>query len=230
MTSKANLNIHGVRDNFILAEFLEVRTQTLKAIDLAASQLQVGMNEKEGIEAIDKILKDLGVAKKWHPTKFRIGENTLCSFSEKSPTNSVLKNGEIFFLDIGPVWGHYEGDMGRTYIFGDYDQSHPYITLKESAQKIFETTTNTWKERKLSGVELYDFAVMSAKELGLELNTAMKGHRLGDFPHHLFYRGGMNESSEVPCDNLWVLEILIADPSLKRGAFFEDILCIDKII
>ena len=230
MTSKANLSIHGVRDNFILADFLEVRNQTLKAIDLAASQLQIGMNEKEGIEAIDKMLKDLGVVKKWHPTKFRIGENTLCSFSEKSSVNCTLQDGEIFFLDIGPVWDHYEGDMGRTYIFGDYDQSNAYISLKKNTQKIFDMTKNAWKAKNLSGVELYDFAKMTAKSLGLELNTAMKGHRLGDFPHHLFYRGGMNESNEVPCDNLWVLEILLADPSLNRGAFFEDILILDETI
>ncbi len=42
--------------------------------------------------------------------------------------------------------------------------------------------------------------------MGYKLNNNMKGHRVGDFPHHVFYKGGLNETEEVPCENLWILE------------------------
>lgn len=230
MSTDNKKNIHGVRDHFIHEDFLKVRSKTLRSIDTIAEKLEVGMNEQDGRDLIDRELKTLGVEKKWHPTKFRIGENTLCSFSEKSLVDNTLSDGEIFFLDIGPVWNGYEGDMGRTYIFGNNDQSNPYASLKETAQKIFEVTRDIWLAEKLTGIELYDFAAKVARDFGVELNTAMKGHRLGDFPHHLFYRGGMNETEEVPCNDLWVLEILIQDSKLKRGAFFEDILSLGDIL
>ena len=53
---------------------------------------------------------------------------------------------------------------------------------------------------------------------------SMNGHRLGDFPHALHYKGKLSDFSEAPFPNLWVLEIHLIDEKINRGAFFEDIL------
>jgi hypothetical protein len=52
----------------------------------------------------------------------------------------------------------------------------------------------------------------------------MDGHRLGDFPHQVYYRGSMQEVEEYLLPNLWVMELKLIDPVRSRAFFFEDIL------
>ncbi|MAZ48018.1 MAG: hypothetical protein CME65_05615 [Halobacteriovoraceae bacterium] len=215
-------NPHQTRDFFKLGDFLKARDKTVKLIDLTVSKLEEGMKEPDCIALLEKLMKDFGVEKKWHPTKFRIGSDTLKSFSEKSTDLPPLKDGEIFFIDIGPVWENYEGDYGQTFIFNQAKSE--FSELASKAQQVFKYTKDQWVENNLSGTDLYKSAEKYSETLGVKLNMNMGGHRLGDFPHHLFYRGDLAEINEAPVDNLWVLEILIADQKLNRGAFFEDIL------
>ena len=62
------------------------------------------------------------------------------------------------------------------------------------------------------------------KLLGYQLNPNMAGHRLGDFPHALFYKGTLSNFDKQPIQNLWVLEVLITNNEDTFGSFFEDIL------
>jgi len=50
------------------------------------------------------------------------------------------------------------------------------------------------------------------------------GHRIGDFPHHVFFKGAIIECEESLLPNAWILEIQLDHPKLKFGAFYEDIL------
>jgi len=81
-----------------------------------------------------------------------------------------------------------------------------------------------WREKKLSGIELYRKAQILADRKGYSLNTQMDGHRIGDFPHALYCQEGLAEVNLVPSPDLWVLEIHILDIKRARGAFFEDVL------
>ncbi|MBD65957.1 MAG: (Fe-S)-binding protein [Halobacteriovoraceae bacterium] len=219
--------IHGTREFFELDDFLKARKETQNFVQEIVSNLREGMTEPDCIKLIDESLKEMGVKKKWHPTKFRIGADTLKSFSEKSESFPPLTSGEIFYIDIGPVWDKYEGDYGQTFIFNNTESEFSELAAK--AKQVFQFTESLWREKSLDGVELYQEAAGYAESIGVILNTQMGGHRLGDFPHHLFYRGELNETPEVPCDKLWVLEILIKDEKLQRGAFFEDILSKEDI-
>lgn len=214
--------IHDVREHFLLEDFLSAREKTISLVDDTISSLEEGMGEADCLELIEGKFISFGVTKKWHPPKFRIGKDTLKSFSEKSEHHQKLTPGEIFFIDIGPVWDGYEGDFGKTFVFGDDLYGHQ--KLADSAQDIFHKTAQCWRENSTTGSRLYDYAREYSAYLGLELNEKMSGHRIGDFPHHLFYRGTLGDISETPVENLWVLEILIEDPKMNRGAFFEDIL------
>lgn len=213
--------IHEVRDRFNLETFLEARKLTIGAVKEIQSRVFTGMTEKDGDEIIDEILKELGITKKWHPNKFRIGRNTTKSFRDQSEEGMTLQEIDIFFVDIGPVWSDHEGDYGETFIVGDSDK---YLDISNACKKVFEKTERKWREEDLSGAELYRFAKIYADELGYELNDRMKGHRIGDFPHHLCYRGGLSDINETPSDHLWVLEIHLVSRDNKYGAFFEDIL------
>ena len=56
----------------------------------------------------------------------------------------------------------------------------------------------------------------------------LSGHRLSDFPHSAHYDGPLAEVEFRPNPNLWVLEIAIAHPERKFGAFYEDLLLEDQ--
>ena len=66
--------------------------------------------------------------------------------------------------------------------------------------------------------------ILKALELGFVFNGGQDGHRIGDFPHHVHFRGGLAECEEVVVPNAWILEIHLWGPEKKYGAFFEDIL------
>jgi hypothetical protein len=53
------------------------------------------------------------------------------------------------------------------------------------------------------------------------LNQEVDGHRVGDFPHQVFFRGGMSELDFKPGAGVWILEIQIRHPTLSYGAFYE---------
>ena len=214
-------NIEGVGSSFSEELFLECRSKTIEVVKNVAAQIRAGMSEDDGHRIIDETLVESGYEKKWHPTKFRIAENTLKSFKEKSDPTLVLKENDIFFIDIGPVFFGHEGDYGETFVLGE---SIEFTKIKEASEEIFKVSAEVAQREKLTGPALYDFAEDHAKKLGYEFNDKMKGHRLGDFPHAIFTRSNLAEAEIVPNGNLWVLEILITHPTKKFGAFFEDLI------
>lgn len=76
----------------------------------------------------------------------------------------------------------------------------------------------------IDGHELYRWAETRAQELGYKLNMGSDGHRIGDFPHHVFFKGAIIECDEELLPHAWILEIQLDHPKLKFGAFYEDIL------
>lgn len=119
--------------------------------------------------------------------------------------------------------GH-EADFGETFTLGS---SSEYTRICEAQKKVFDEVTEFWKETGASGAPLYEFANKSAQNHGYLLNQDQDGHRIGDFPHHVFFRGGLAECSEVVIPNAWILEIHLWDPEKRFGAFYEDILTND---
>ena len=218
---RSQKHIHDTGDSFNLETFLRARDLSKKAVKECGQKMEVGMSETDGIKLIEDLLKSNGMERLWHPTKFRIGINTLKSFSEKSDNSIRLKPNDIFFMDIGPVFEGHEGDYGETFTIG---QDPIMEDTKKAAREVFWQTQSCWREEAISGKELYLQAQSIAKNHGFELNLKMDGHRLGDFPHGLFFKGSLADIDDVPIENLWVLEILIRHPKNDYGAFYEDII------
>jgi hypothetical protein len=85
-----------------------------------------------------------------------------------------------------------------------------------------------WRDEKLTGEALYEFAESEASALGWALNLDLSGHRISDFPHAAIYEGPLAEIPFHPAPLLWVLEIHIRHPEHPYGAFFEDMLLEDE--
>ncbi len=207
-------------EKFNLESFTKSQEKTKNLVLKFSSSITPGMNEKEAHQLFEQFLIENNIEKKWHPTKLRMGINTTRSFKEES-SDYILKENDIFFFDIGPVFYDHEGDFGQTFTVG----SDPaLLKLSKAPEYIFNLTRKAWKEEKLSGIGLYQFAEKEARKLDLKLNTNMYGHRLGDFPHALYSREKLGSIDFIPAPQLWVLEIHLIDEKINRGAFFEDIL------
>ncbi|AGH95365.1 M24 family metallopeptidase [Pseudobdellovibrio exovorus] len=214
-------------DKFNLATYLEARRVCHEVTHRIASLSSAGMNELDGQALVKEEFKKVGVSKFWHPTKFRIGSDTTKSFRDLADTSLTLNDGDIFFIDVGPIFEDHEADFGRTFSFSSSDSNtahNPHQPIIGSCEQIWKDVATKWKTEQLSGQELYQFASTCAEEHHCQLNPKMAGHRLGDFPHALFSKEGLSSMNICPTENLWVLEIHIIHPQSQRGAFYEDIL------
>jgi methionyl aminopeptidase len=217
--------VEGTGSAFEISGFLAVRTRTRKAVHLIAEQITPGMAEEQAKVIARSTLASLGMRRGWHHIIVRCGTNTTKDFMERSEPGVILQEDDIFFIDIGPVYGDFEGDAGDTFVFGENPLHHK---AKQDVRQIWDIVRAKWFAEQMTGVDLYEFAVQTAQEFGWELNMDLSGHRLSDYPHSAHYDGPLAEVNFKPNPNLWVLEIAIAHPDKSFGAFYEDLLLEDQ--
>jgi methionyl aminopeptidase len=209
--------------NYSVEKLLSARRKTTEAVLRIAEKIKPGMLEEDARRIGQEALEELGSSQGWHKTLVRFGPNTTKNYVDVSEPNVRLADNDIFFVDIGPIWGDTEGDGGGTFVVGQ----EPDADMKRCAvevRRIFETVRQQWMASKMTGKELYDFAVHAAADLGWVLNLGLTGHRLSDYPHKAHYAGTLGAISVHPSPNLWILEIQIRHPSKPFGGFFEDLL------
>ena len=219
MTAVSALEATGER--FAVQPFLEMRQRTRRAVNDIASRVKVGMVEEDARAMARDVLSDQGMRKGWHHIIVRFGPNTTKDFMEPSDKGIVLGSDDIFFVDIGPVYGEQEGDGGDTFVFGSDPDHH---RAKADVKVIWDDVRDRWFREGLTGRDLYDYAEKKSAEKGWRLNRDLSGHRLSEFPHSVHYDGAMAAVDFRPSPLLWVLEIAIIHPERKFGAFYEDLL------
>jgi methionyl aminopeptidase len=225
MTVTDLTTIEATGKSFDLDQLMAVRARTRKAVHMIADQLTPGLSEDQAKVIARNTLSGLGMRRGWHHIIVRCGPNTTKDFMERSEPGVVLKDDDIFFVDIGPVYGDYEGDAGDTFVFGE-DPLHQ--KAKTDVRTIWECVRDKWFKERINGVALYEFAVKTSESMGWKLNLDLSGHRLSDYPHSVHYDGPLAEVDFAPKPNLWVLEIAIAHPDGSFGAFYEDLLLEDQ--
>lgn len=206
---------------FDMAMLLEARHHTRQVVETVAAHIVPGMLEEEAVALTRQVMKDGGMVRGWHGTIVRFGDNTLLDYGEPSPPGTRLRENDLFFLDIGPVWQNYEGDYGDTFAVGD---DPDMVRIAGDVRKVFDATAAAWREQGLSGRALYDFAGAEAERLGWRLNLKLLGHRVSDFPHAVHHSGKLSDTDYKPSSGLWVLEIQICHPTRPFSAFYEDLL------
>lgn len=216
------LAIENNGDKFSEKNLLESQKLLAKCVQQIAQEIGPGMTEIQAAEITKTVLKQKGFGKNWHPPKIRFSANTLKTYSEASVADVVLQKDDIFFLDLGPILLDHECDYGETFVVG---HNADLIRLRDSAKILFDTVKAHWVAEKTSGEALYKYAQREAQHMGYEFITkGASGHRIGDFPHQVHYKGCLMNVEQPICANRWILEIQIHDQTLGRGAFFEDIL------
>jgi methionine aminopeptidase len=218
----------GIQDfggHFSLEKLIQARNVAREITYELSSMIRPGMTEDDAYLLYKNICSKYPIEKQWHPPKIRFGPNTICNFKDQSAPYT-LQEEDIFYIDIGPVIDGHEADYGETFTVGDiYEEKNIAYTSK----KIFEEVSNYWNINRVCGEELYDYACERAEHYGYILNLGNDGHRIGDFPHHVHFKGGLPEMDEVIVPNAWILEIHLLNQTRTYGAFFEDLLT-DEIL
>lgn len=210
-----NVGSHYSRERMLAA-----RERSWTALRDIASRIVPGMSEPEAQALAKDRLEAAGMQRIWHPSIIRFGDNTLKTFRQRSAPDTVLRDDDIYFIDLGPVFDGHEGDVGDTFVVGD---DATMLACATAARDLFTMTSERWREG-ITGVELYAYADTQAKAMGWRLNHETKGHRVGDYPHAVHKAGSLGQFDAPPVPGLWILEIQIAHPTLPIGAFFEDLL------
>jgi Xaa-Pro aminopeptidase len=205
-------------------QMLVARDKTRDAVNAIAAAMKPGMIEAEAIETAKDILAESGLLRGWHDVYVRFGKNTVKIAGTPSEPNIVLGEDDIFLVDIGPCWQHWEGDGGDTFVTGTNEDM---ARCAADVKHVFHEVRHHWLTTQASGKQLYDFARESADRRGWELNMDLPGHRIADFPHKAIVNVPLSGIDFSPSKELWVLEIHIRDKAHRFGAFFEDLLLDD---
>lgn len=214
------MSIQEFGPGFSLEKFYHARDVARDLTYELSSLIRPGMVEEDAHKLYKELCQKYGILKQWHPAKLRFGPNTLKNFSEPSDPH-VLQEDDVFFIDVGPIVDGHEADYGDTFALGS---SFDYKNIADCAQKLFHDVAAYWQKNRVEGQRLYEYADKKAKELGYHLNMGSDGHRIGDFPHQVFFKGSLTECEESVVPNAWILEIHLWSPNRKFGAFFEDVL------
>jgi methionyl aminopeptidase len=197
-----NLDPESVGPKFQEELVVRARTRTLEIIRLASRQIKAGMTEDQARGIVKELLQTNQCEKSWHAPQIRFGVNTLRAFGEPGVPGVILAENDLFFLDLGPIFGGHEGDVGRTYAIGCDPEM---IKIAADAEKIWMRVRGRWNEARTTGSELYSYAKSVSAEFGWVLSLyEANGHRIADFPHVAKQRGSIEELDFTPSPNKWI--------------------------
>lgn len=197
------------------------QAKSWEALHAISALIRPGMTEAEAVALGMQVLADLGMELAWHPLLVRFGADTLKIYSDRATGEAVLGEDDIYFIDMGPVFGGHEGDVGQTFTTGGDAEMQ---ACARDVKVLFDRVKAIWDGGKVAGRALYDAAQEQAKALGWVLNLDIKGHRVSDYPHAVHKGGNLGDFDAVPAPGLWILEMQIRHPTRPFGAFYEDLL------
>jgi Xaa-Pro aminopeptidase len=196
--------------------------------------IRPGVGEKQLSDEIRELAERLlGVTGHWHRRIVRAGENTLQPFREHPP-DRVIADGDIVFLDLGPIFEEWEADFGRTFVLGNDPEK---LAIRDALPRVWLAGREHFESHPaITGAELYDYVVEQAHAEGFEFGSPIAGHLLGEFPHRKIVGKGaqwyVTPGSNKPMRRKdpnglvchWILEIHLNDTARGFGGFYEQLL------
>jgi Xaa-Pro dipeptidase len=206
-----------------------------EAID-TQNLIRPGVAETEINESIYALAARLyGISRYWHKRIVRAGRNTLAPYDE-NPPDLTVREDDIVFLDLGPVFEEWETDFGRTYVVGNDPLK---LKLCRDIEEAFvKGKEHFFAHPDITAAELYGFAESLAEQAGWEYGGPIAGHLIGVFPHekiagdkislyvHPKNHGLMRTPDAAGRKRHWILEIHFVDRAREIGGFYEELLTI----
>jgi Xaa-Pro dipeptidase len=220
------------------AELLEAQSKAeglFHEID-ARGLIRAGITESALNADIYALAKEMyGITTYWHKRIVRAGKNTLLPYAE-NPPDLMIQTDDILFLDLGPVFEHWEADFGRTFVLGFDPLKHK---MKQDVEEAFAQGKRYFNETPaITSDELFHYATSLAKKFGWEFGGPIAGHLIGQFPHERIADDKVSlyvhPDSHLPMRSIdengekrhWILEIHFVDREREIGGFYEELLTV----
>ena len=201
-----------------------------------AEILRPGMSDMAASDAVrDLAAACFGVQRHWHKRIVRSGPNTLRPYQESAP-DRVMTDDDIVFADIGPVFGGWEADFGRTRVIG---RDPTKLRMRDDLAEVFTAGRRFFESNPdLAAADLYAEIVRLSVERGWRFGNYHCGHVVGEFPHENFDGEKLNSlitaanraplRRKDPSNRMahWILEVHLVDDEMKIGGFYEELLTI----
>jgi len=185
-------------------------------------------------EVSDLAFEKFGIRDHWHKKIVRTGANTLATYSE-NPSDKIIGENDILFIDFGPIVENYEADLGRTYVIG----SDPIkLKLKSDVEKAWYEIQSWYQmQTSLKASDMFQYVVEKAGEYGWTFTGEIAGHIVGKFPHEQpadpksfdldIHPSNHNDMFLLDVNGNkrhWILELQFVDMEKEIGGYFEQLL------
>lgn len=173
---------------------------------------------------------EFGIDQHWHKRIVRAGKNTLAVFADNPPILEV-RDDDVVFVDLGPVFENWEADIGKSYAIGSNPQK---IALVKELERQFDLINRRLIETpSITGAELYRYACESAEQAGYRFGGQIAGHIVAEFPHarlpgerqahHISPANPLPLSDPDPLGRkrYWIIEIHLISADGDFGGFYE---------
>jgi gamma-glutamylcyclotransferase (GGCT)/AIG2-like uncharacterized protein YtfP len=212
----------------------EQRAFTLLDAIEAAGIIAAGRSELEIERDIFAIAaRDFGVGTHWHDRVVRAGVNTLCVAGEAA-ADRIVAEDDIVFLDLGPVFGDWEADVGRSYVVGGNSEK---ARLVADLEIVFAALKQRFaQDEDMTGAQLYAAAQEEADRRGWRFGGRIAGHLVGKFPYARSPAGRdggrispsndrrMRDPDRLGQPRHWILEVHLVAQDGTFGDFYERLL------
>lgn len=212
----------------------QVKAEQLFAEVEARGLIAPGTTERAASDAVRDLAAELyGTARFWHKRVVRAGPNTLLPYRH-NPPDRVIGEDDIAFVDLGPLFGDWEADVGRTYVLGDDPVKH---RLAADLPRLFDAgRRHAAQHHDITGAQLYAHLAELARDAGWESGNEHCGHLVGEFPHEKIagqeLRSYLAPGNDEPLRRLdaegrachWILEVHLVDRARGFGGFHEQLL------
>lgn len=226
------MTVPGTRESFLWEA--QRRAAALFRAVLERRLIRPGVLESELSGEIHALARsEFGVRRHWHRRIVRSGVNTLQGF-RADPDDRRLAGDDVVFLDLGPVFGEWEADFGRSYVLGRDPRKLRLIDDLADAFRLGQALYES--EPGLTAGELYDYVNELGADGGWEFGADTAGHLIDHFPHardpgrrEVICSGNAQRLDEPFADGRprhWILEVHFVDRTRGYGGFHEELLTI----
>lgn len=237
-------------------QYLVAQNLAVEAIDHVAEHVVPGWSEVQAATLIETYLRDNGVSAFFHKPFVWFGENTRFNHVEKNkdylPSERLLKEGEVFILDVAPIVDNFCVDVGIGYCSDfnpEFTKAQKFLyELKKEIPKIF---LNELGCKEPDGKKIWQLIDKKITDAGYDnihslYPFSVLGHRLHKVPtgpkapgllnfgwqsYWSFISRGLfgqllNHNFSGSLQGLWAVEPHIG--TKKFGTKFEEILVVEE--
>lgn len=218
----------------------DAETKAIALFDeIEKTLIRSGVSEKQLSNEIHKLgAERYGVRTHWHKRVVRAGPNTLSPFKE-DPPDRMIEDGDILYVDLGPVFEEWEADFGRTFVLGS-NPSPAKTKIRDALDPVWHAIKARFDANpSMTGEQLFEISGEEAGKVGYQWGANIAGHIVGSFPHEripdsmtqLYIMNGNRESmGKLGKDGHrrhWILEVHLEDPTVGCKGFMEQLLTVD---